>query len=174
MPNHLPSERLNRVATILKDTAATWEEGVSLERESGVSIQQILIRVAVGRWRLADSFRKQANKLVSGAHPLYRSAISRYYYSMYHAVRACVYLETKGDDYQQHSELPKHIPPTLDPAVNWRAKLKNARLTRNSADYDAFPQTERAWKTKAVDLSADATALMAVTKQFLINKGCSL
>lgn len=174
MPRALSTERLNHVAKAKKSAIAAWKEGVSLERDTAKSIDSILQRVASARWRLADSFRKQANRLMAVSPSLYRSAISRYYYAMYHALRACVFLENGGDDHEDHSKLPTQIPATLNPGVDWQTKMKNARTTRNDADYDAYPQSDGAWEIKANDIKADATTLLMLTKTYLINKGCTL
>lgn len=174
MPSALTTERLNHVAKAKRAAIAAWKEGASLERDTAKSIDSILLRVASARWRLADSFRKQANRLMEVSPSLYRSAISRYYYAMYHALRACVFLENGGDDHEDHSKLPTQIPATLNPGVDWQTKMKDARITRNDADYDAYPQRDGAWKVQAHDIKADATALLTLTKTFLKNKGCTL
>jgi uncharacterized protein (UPF0332 family) len=174
MPSALTTERLNHVAKAKKAAIAAWKEGVSLERDTEKSIDSILERVASARWRLADSFRKQANRLMGVSPSLYRSAISRYYYAMYHALRACVFLENGGDDHEDHSKLPTQIPATLNPGVDWQTKMKDARIMRNYADYDAYPQGDGAWKVQAQDIKADATELLVLTKTFLISKGCTL
>lgn len=168
----LTRSRLNRLAKSNRATTSAWKEGVSLESDTGATIQNILMRLAAARWRLAYSFKNEANRLMQLSPPMYRSAISRYYYSMYHATRACVFIDNEGDDHEAHSQLPTHIPATLDPAGNWQNKLKDARLLRNRADYDAYPRKESAWKTEANDLRIDSLQLMVVTKNFLITKGC--
>lgn len=174
MPRSLTSERLNHVAKAKKNSIAAWKYGVELEQHADVSIDTIMKRVAARRWRLADGFRKQANQLFALSPSLSRSSISRYYYAMYHALRACVYLENEGDDYEDHSKLPTQIPPGLDPSKIWQTKMKDARIARNNADYEAYPLSSAFWRAQATNIKADATALLAVTKTFLTAKGCSL
>ncbi len=47
-----------------------------------------------------------------GRPPMRRVAVGRYYYAMYHAMRAVVYFRTPGDDHEQHSDLPRWTQPT--------------------------------------------------------------
>lgn len=174
MPKLFPKARLHRISLVTCADAKLWKEGVSLEKDSNFTIQVLLCRAAAARWNLAYSFRTQANKLISAASPQHRSAISRYYYSMYHAMRACVYLEHGGDDFEKHSDLPLHVPTTLDPTTNWSSKLKDARLLRNRADYDAYPVSNKAWSKSAASIKIDAGLLLKVSRQYLISKGCQL
>jgi uncharacterized protein (UPF0332 family) len=98
---------------------------------------------------LAAQQRATANKLMNSNPPSFRDAISRYYYAMYHALRACLFAYHRGDDFEKHSVLPLNIPPDFDPAVDWEQKMKNARLTRNRADYDLYPKSNTAWRADA-------------------------
>jgi hypothetical protein len=125
----LPHERLKRVSQArIKDTNL-WKEGVSLETDAACSIQILLCVVATDRWRLARNFRLQAKKMMSPANSNFRSAISRFYYSMYHAMRASVFIDKEGDDHEEHSKLPLQVPMDFDPmGVDWQIKLKDARL----------------------------------------------
>lgn len=174
MPRILNNERLIRVTQAKNVVIKNWEEGISLQRDSRRSIPQLISNAAVDRWRLAYEHRHNANKLLGLATPLYRGAVSRYYYSMYHAVRACVYIHHRGDDHEKHSILPMHLPPDFDPTVNWQNKLKSARETRNSADYDPYPKSNLAWRKSALELKDDADQLLASSKTYLQNKGCIL
>jgi len=144
-----------------------------LESDSGKAISFLLCGVAADRWKLAYALRAQANRLFTAQH--LRSAISRYYYAMYHSMRACVFVHHEGDDHQKHSELPKHIPPAFDPlGTDWQTKLKDARLLRNRVDYEAYPKSEKAWKTDAEGIRLDAKLLLSVSRTYLISKGCTL
>ena len=118
--------------------------------------------------------RKQANKLLSSSPPQYRSAVSRYYYCMYHAMRACAFIYHKGDDFEEHRVLPLKLPKDFDPGTNWQNMLKNARLLRNRADYDAYPKSDKAWRRHAVIIKIDADELLSKAKVFLTGKGCTL
>jgi uncharacterized protein (UPF0332 family) len=151
-----------------------WNEGVSLENDSGKSILMIVRIVAADRWRLGSEHRRQANKLMVMVDPLYRSAVSRYYYAMYHAIRACVYLSHGGDDHEKHVELPRHIPNDFEPLVNWQNILKDAREIRNDADYNPYPKSDLAWRSNAERLKATTERLLVVSRRYLQNKGCTL
>lgn len=89
-------------------------------------------------------------------------------------MRACVFLYNQGDDFQEHSALPLHIPDDFPSRNHWQTKLKNARETRNRADYDLYPQSDQAWKNAALALRADADLLLKETRAYLANKGCPL
>ncbi|MBI1927864.1 hypothetical protein HYR99_26945 [Candidatus Poribacteria bacterium] len=106
--------------------------------------------------------------------PLYRNAISRYYYSMYHAMRACVFVFHGGDDYQEHSKLQSHIPNDFPTGSNWKNILKNARELRNRADYEPYPKSNTTWKQYALSLKNDADLFLSSTRTYLQNKGCIL
>lgn len=174
MPNILPRDRLKRIAQAECGTISAWKEGISLERDSGKNLQELLCVVARDRWFLARSHRSHATKLVQARPPQYRSAVSRYYYAMYHAMRACAYIFHEGDDHQEHSKLPLNIPKGFDNTVDWQNKLKDARLARNRADYEAYPKSDQAWRKVALAIKADADLLLTTARQYLKMKGCSL
>ena len=108
MPKALPDKRLIRLAEATNAQINHWKEGVSLQKDSGRTIPELISKAAADRWHFAYEHRHDANKLLNSKPPLYRSAVSRYYYSMYHAMRACVFVSHQGDDHEQHSELPKY------------------------------------------------------------------
>ena len=174
MPRVLSNNRLNRLAKATKNQIEYWKEGASLENDSGRTIPQLIINAAADRWRLAYEHRRNANKLINSKPPLYRSAISRYYYSMYHAMRACVFVFNGGDDYQEHSKLQSHIPRNFPSGPNWKNILKDAREHRNRADYEPYPKSDSAWKQSALSLKNDADLFLAKTRIYLQNKGCIL
>ena len=68
-----------RLGQAPKDLIGHWKEGVSLERDSGSTIEQLCLAVAAGRWLLAYDFRRHGNALLTRTPPLFRSVISRYY-----------------------------------------------------------------------------------------------
>ena len=146
MPQVLPNNRLNRLATASNTQIKDWKEGVSLQNNSGQTISQLISNAAADRWRFAYEHRHNANKLLRSKPPLYRSAISRYYYSMYHAIRACVFVSHGDDDHQEHRELPLYIPRDFPLEPNWQNMLRNARVLRNRADYEPYPKSNIAWK----------------------------
>jgi uncharacterized protein (UPF0332 family) len=176
MPPILPRDRLLRVSSSKSDAIKAWKEGVSLSQDSARTLPDLLRIVAVDRLRLGLEHRRQANRLMSLTRPLYRSAVSRYYYAMYHSMRACAYICHGGDDYEKHALLPEHIPPNFDPdpTVNWQNRLKDARTVRNSADYDPYPKADSAWKKKAIALKKETDVLLALAQTYLRSKGCIL
>ena len=171
MPKILPNNRLNRLAEATNAQINYWKESVSLQNESGQAIPELISKAAADRWHFAYEHRHNANKLLKSRPPLYRSAISRYYYSMYHAMRACVFVSHGGDDYQEHGKLPLHIPDDFPSGANWQNMLRNARVLRNRADYEPYPKSNIAWKQDALDLKKDADLLLSISRTYLQNKG---
>jgi hypothetical protein len=90
---------------------------------------------------------------------------------MYHAMRSCVFIFHDGDDHQEHSVLPLHIPQDFDSGVDWQNKLKNARLARNKADYEPYPKSDRAWQKTAATIKNDADLLLTASRNYLKSKG---
>lgn len=174
MPKILPNNRLIRLVEGTSEQINYWKEGVSLQKDSGRTIPELINRTAADRWYFAYEHRHNANKLLKSKPPLYRSAISRYYYSMYHAMRACVFVFHGGDDYQEHGKLPLHIPSDFPSEANWQNMLRNARVLRNRADYEPYPKSNVAWKQDALDLKKDADLLLSQARTYLENKGCIL
>lgn len=174
MSRTLPNDRLIRVSKVRQQVIANWKEGVSIENDAGCSIAQIICLVAADRWRLAYEHKRHANKLLQLKPSVYRSAISRYYYAMYHAMRACAYIFHEGDDYEEHSKLPLHIPADFPPGMDWQSVLKNARLIRNRADYDPYPKPDRSWRVDAMSIKADADLLLFSSRKYLLSRGCTI
>ena len=168
----LPKERLLRITQARKSVLANWHEAILLESQSTKTITELTLAAAADRFKLAVDHRRHARRLL--ATPLYRSAVSRYYYAMYHAMRACVFVAHGGDDHQGHTELPQHIPNDFAPAEDWQTKMKNARETRNRADYDPYPRADSAFKSDALNLKADADRLILLARQYLQGKGCTI
>jgi uncharacterized protein (UPF0332 family) len=171
-PLVLPRVRLVRVSKSRKEVIDNWAEGVSLCNDSGQTIPELMQLVSVDRWCLACEHRRQANRLRKIS--MYRSSVSRYYYAMYHAIRACIYIFHGGDDHEKHLDLPKNIPADFDPGVNWQNKLKDARELRNDSDYNPYPKSDLAWRAAAENLKVDADRLISLTRTYLISKGCKL
>lgn len=101
----------------------------------------------------------------------YRTSIGRYYYAMYHAARGITFAEHGGDDFERHSTLPRNLSAGLDPHGQLSVALTDARLLRNEADYDAYPNHDKAWRNDAIDLSAEATGFVATCRTFATAKG---
>lgn len=104
--------------------------------------------------------------------PLYRDAVSRFYYGMYHGLRAVSYHFHGGDDHEAHSELPRYVPAGFPDADLWSNRLKSARERRNSADYDPHPASPAAWRLIAEELETHATELIATVRHHLRAEGC--
>lgn len=170
MPQTLPNDRLNRLVRATKEQINYWQEGVSLQTASGRTIPELINKVAADRWHFAYEHRHDANKLLKSKPPLYRSAISRYYYSMYHSMRACVFVSHGGDDYQEHRNLILHIPKDFPQRSSWSNTLKSARDLRNQADYEPYPKSNIAWKSYALNLKKDADLLLSTTRVYLQKK----
>lgn len=105
--------------------------------------------------------------------PLYRDAVSRYYYSMYHAMRAVVFYVEYGDDYQAHSELPNRTPTDFTNASSWQNTLKDARERRNAVDYEPYPKSDAAIRKTAEAMRSQAADLIRESRSYLKIKGCS-
>ena len=135
----------------------------------GFTTTNLIKQVVSDRLELAGSHLRTADTLAQAT--LYRSAISRNYYSMYHAARAIVFGYHKGDDYQRHSVLPTHLPPPLPNASRWKNELDDARLVRNMADYDLYPRAALDWKNDSVNLAVVAAEFLTECEDFAMNVG---
>jgi uncharacterized protein (UPF0332 family) len=105
---------------------------------------------------------------------MYRFAVTRFYYAMYHSMRAVMYLEYDGDDHEQHNVLPTKEVAGIAQATGWQNKLKDARTYRNQADYDPYPRSDSAWREIARELQTSARELLALSRTYLLAKGCVL
>lgn len=168
-PSH---ELLRRVAEASKSTFALYKEGVYLESSAQRPLEHLRHQVAADRMVLAYQFVKAGERFIKMRPPEYRSAISRFYYAMYHSIRAVVYYSVGGDDHQDHGSLPKNIPSDFPNKDFWENSLKSSRTSRNSADYDPYPG-QGSWRSMAHDLSEDAVNLVAVAESYLKQRGCS-
>jgi uncharacterized protein (UPF0332 family) len=135
-------------------------------------VTELRDQATADRLSLAQSFIAAAEVLMTANPPMYRDAISRYYYAMYHTMRAVVYSTHGGDDHQEHAALPSHTPPDFPSSAVWRNTLKDARGRRNEADYDPYPSSPQAWQDIAADLRTKATQLVVISRAYLRGKGC--
>ena len=165
-------EQLLRVVQARINELRLWNEGVYLETTTGIPLAELHDRAVVDRLVLAERFLSAAGSLMRTRPPRYRDAISRYYYAMYHSVRAATLYHYNGDDHEEHSTLQKMVPPDLPDVEKWKNALKNARLRRNSADYDPYPAHEAAWRAQAAQLRTESTDLVGVVRAYLVSKGC--
>ncbi|WP_146247301.1 hypothetical protein [Micromonospora arborensis] len=101
----------------------------------------------------------------------FRSAISRYYYAMYHSARAVVFAEEKGDDFERHAELPRHLPKNMHGRAEREAALIDARLLRNEADYDCYPADPSIWQSDARSLAVIAASFVQSCEEFALSNG---
>ncbi|MFI0999990.1 HEPN domain-containing protein [Streptomyces galbus] len=126
-------------------------------------------QVVVDRLLLAGEHLRAGDKLLFDAQ--YRSAISRHYYAMYHAARAIVFAENRGDDYERHNVLPRNLPPGLPDSATRESELTDARLLRNQADYDAYPLNETEWEDDARTLAVTAANFLQACESFASTNG---
>jgi uncharacterized protein (UPF0332 family) len=173
MAQYAPPSTLIRVSKASKREATQWDEGVWLTDSTGRTIEALRHRAVADRLALARSFRRQAERMLATTPPFYRDAVSRFYYSMYHAMRAVVFFIERGDDFEAHSKLPGKTPKDFPRADLWRNALKDARLTRNAADYDPYPKSDSAYRKIAHELQRHSAELVRESHSYLRSKGCS-
>ena len=167
----LPPEVLNAAAQATVKDIKAWKRGVYLQDQSGVTIDELHLQVVVDRLELSTKVRRRGIRLMSNSPPHYRDAVSRFYYAMYHSVRAVVAHGKGGDDSLSHSALPDHIPGDFPDKDAWINALKDAREHRNAADYNIYPKSEGAWKTIAEELRRKANGLERACREYLGGKG---
>jgi uncharacterized protein (UPF0332 family) len=135
-----------------KKTISSWKTGASLQERTGYQIDQLRIKATADRFELSQTLYIAAKAATRGSKPCYRSAASRAYYSMYHALRATAFFVHEGDDHEEHVKLPSGIPEDFPSRATWENDLKSARLDRNRADYDPYPKNDLMFKSMALDL----------------------
>ena len=118
------------------------------------TLEELQARGCVDRLLLAESMIRAGDKLFKARPPEYRSAISRYYYAMYHSARAVTYFRFDGDDHQAHSALPSHLPHDFPNQASWQNEIKDARERRNEADYEPYPEQVKAYRKWAIHFTA--------------------
>ncbi len=90
---------------------------------------------------------------------------------MYHAARSIVYAETRGDDYEKHHIIARHLPPQMPNLVKREQQLTNARFLRNEADYDVYPFNFSEWEADAKFLSITASDFVQACEEFALTEG---
>jgi len=135
-----------------------------------VDLNAIVYAVTTDRLRLAEEHLLAAQRALAGRPPQVRSAISRAYYCMYQAVRSVVFEHQRGD-FDDHEKLPSKIPDDFPDAHTWRNRLKDARLSRNDADYSPYPRQMASARPEAASLVKDAKTLLAVCREYLTGRG---
>ncbi|MFF5424991.1 MULTISPECIES: HEPN domain-containing protein [unclassified Streptomyces] len=132
-------------------------------------VAQLIQQAVTDRLLLAGEHLRSGDHLLFAGQ--YRSAISRHYYAMYHAARAIVFAEKRGDDFERHHILPRNLPTNLPDKSVREVELTNARLLRNQADYDAYPVSESEWAGDARALSVAAANFMQACQDFASTNG---
>lgn len=140
-----------------------FQEWIDLESRWGRNLGDLLHQIAVDRILLAEEFLAMGDAMYRSRKDLSRSSISRYYYAIYHGLRAVAFHAAEGDDNQDHSKLGKGIPADFPDRALVVNRLNDARIWRNEADYDPYPQfgnyftsTEKALRPVAHDTVAQA------------------
>lgn len=157
-----------------KKTIDLFKAGASLQARTGYEIDVLRSKATVDRIELSQRLCLAAKAATNGANASFRSATSRAYYSMYHALRATAYFVHQGDDHEEHTKLPSGIPRDFPGRAAWENDLKGARLERNRADYDPYPKNDLMFKSIALDLIKKAEDLSPVVRSYLKKKGCRL
>jgi hypothetical protein len=173
MPQAL-NERLLRVSKASSKEATIWREGIDIASRTGRSLDDLARQAAQDRWMLAHDFRIRASAFSRGTPKRPRDAISRYYYAMYHAMRAAAYMHYGGDEHQEHKNLPSKTPADFPSREFGENRLKDVRELRNRADYDPYPKSSVAWTRLAMGLASDCDRLLSETKSYLVAQGCVL
>ena len=148
--------------------------GAEIERQLGMPIDTVVLSVCADRYRLAKQFLSSAKKVLSMKPPQFRSAISRYYYSMYHAARAVVYVAHGGDDFEAHSTLSQNLPDDFPNVAVWRNSLREARLLRNKVDYEPYPKLQKSFAADSDELIKKAKDFLSLSEQYLVARGCAI
>jgi uncharacterized protein (UPF0332 family) len=173
----MPRARAQDVLLVAKSnqkTIALFRTGVSLEKRTGYEIDILVSKATVDRIELSERLRRAATAATKGTQRSFRSATSRAYYSMYHALRATAFFAHKGDDHEEHNKLPSGIPRDFPDRDNWENDLKNARYERNRADYDPYPKNDLMFKPIAIHLIQKADTLLPIVRSYLKKNGCNL
>jgi uncharacterized protein (UPF0332 family) len=165
-------QQLLRVSKATQKTMTAFKDGVFIANLTSRSLDDLREQVVADRLTLATDLAAVGDRLLKTRPVQYRSAIGRFYYSMYHSMRATVYFVYGGDDHERHDVLPKHTPADFPDSALWENRLKNARGHRNDADYDPYPRQHSDFRQAAADLQAHAHALNPLVRAYLRGKGC--
>jgi uncharacterized protein (UPF0332 family) len=165
-------QQLLRISKSTQRQLTLFRDGVYITAATARTLDDLRDQACADRLALAESFVAVGDRLMRSRPPEYRSAISRYYYAMYHCMRATVFFDHDGDDHQKHDVLPQHTPADFPDGDVWENRLKDARGRRNDADYDPYPVNRTAPRQAASDLQAHARALVPIVRSYLRSKGC--
>jgi uncharacterized protein (UPF0332 family) len=164
--------RLLRMVKAARATLNGYKEGVNLEAVTGRTIEDLRQQACADRLVLGNKFLQVADRMTKARPPMFRIAVGRYYYAMYHTMRAVAYFKHGGDDYEKHSVLPTKTPPDFTQSAYWENELKDARYKRNEADYDPYPVEDREFRATALQLQTTAHALRLEAITYLQTNGC--
>lgn len=165
-------ERLRRISKAKATVLGHFREGVTHEGALSRSIADGMDQTVADRVNLADDFLRMADQMLRARGDLTRAAIARYYYAMYHAMRAASYQHHRGDDYEDHSALSsKGVPGDYPNRPTASNTLKDARLLRNDADYDQYPMSRTHWRVQARSLQGTAAQFVADARAYIATKG---
>ncbi|MCO7204678.1 hypothetical protein NH287_14400 [Microbacterium sp. CnD16-F] len=174
MVSQTPADKvLHRISKATAVELRMYKEGVHHETATKRTIDDLRHQSIADRLQLADSFRDAGSAMLRRRPPLFRLAVGRFYYAMYHYMRAVVFYEAEGDDHQSHSELPKRVPADFPNDSVWKNNLKDARYRRNEADYDAYPIADVEFRDDAKQLELVARSLAVEARNYLRAKGCT-
>ena len=164
--------RLLRLSKLPRAHIELLKEGVSLETALARPVDDAMAQAVADRLALAEEFLSMAEVLVRSRSNMWRAAIARYYYAMYHAMRAASFQDHGGDDHEQHTTLSQRGVPSDFPNRALRInELRAARALRNEADYDPYPANSAYFKTEAKSIRPTARAFVTEVRNYLRAKG---
>ena len=166
----MPSLSVNDKVLLHIGTAkAEYLASMKTDGRHPLPLADLIKQATNDRLHLASNCLKEAHDHLSQGR--FRPSISRNYYAMYHSARAIVFAFHEGDDFQQHSVIPKHLPQDMPDFDKLAQDLKNARLLRNQADYDAYPISSQSWQTDATKLTVTASIFLNCCDNYAQSKG---
>lgn len=172
MPTLSAEKRLQRLSKLKAAEISLLKEGVSLENTFSRTLDDLMAQVAADRLNLSKEFLRMAENLRRSRTDYTRAAIARYYYSMYHAMRSASFYANGGDDHEQHTELSQSgVPKDFPNRAITMNTLKDARLRRNEADYEAYPGPTAHYKIILRGLAPTAVEFVRDVDAYLTSKG---
>lgn len=164
-------ERWRSLAKVESRRVKSFREWIALDARWGRGLDDLIHQVSFDRILLAEEFLEMGDAMVRARRDFSRSSVSRYYYAMYHGLRAVAFQSSEGDDHDDHSKLERGVPndyPNRALVVN---RLKDARIWRNEADYDPYPQTGGYFSSTETALKPLAHQTVAEARAYLRSKG---
>lgn len=164
---------LRDITTSQKNKIGQLRYGVKVESATNKPIDELVRQATKDRLRLAEQVRRDARLLLNLNPIAARSSISRSYYAMYHASRSLLFFMYEGDDHQEHKDFFKYLPKDFPNAQFWENELKQARLERNTADYDPYPLDQKEFAPNARTRLSQANKYLPLVRSYLKTKGLS-